>query len=226
MSKIGDKIKDIRIKNGLSQEQLAKELGYTSKSTITKLETGVNNISVDKLELFAQKFNVVIDELFDDFAKNEGLTIIDKYKTERVELTVLCLIENGDKLLLQNRVKNDWRGYTLPGGHVELGESFVDACIREVKEETNLDIKNPKLVGVKQFPGEAGRYIVFLFKTTEFSGNLISSDEGKMEWKEYSELSNLKTVGDLEDLLKVMNSDTLNEFQYIISDDKWKVVMK
>ena len=226
MSKIGDKIKETRIKNGLSQEQLAKELGYTSKSTITKLETGVNNISVDKLELFAQKFNVVIDELFDDFAKNEGLTIIDKYKTERVELTVLCLIENGDKLLLQNRVKNDWRGYTLPGGHVELGESFVDACIREVKEETNLDIKNPKLVGVKQFPGEAGRYIVFLFKTTEFSGNLISSDEGKMEWKEYSELSNLKTVDDLEDLLKVMNSDTLNEFQYIISDDKWKVVMK
>jgi 8-oxo-dGTP diphosphatase len=226
MSKIGDKIKEIRIKNGLSQEQLAKELGYTSKSTITKLETGVNNISVDKLELFAQKFNVVIDELFDDFAKNEGLTIIDKYKTERVELTVLCLIENGDKLLLQNRVKNDWRGYTLPGGHVELGESFVDACIREVKEETNLDIKNPKLVGIKQFPGEAGRYIVFLFKTTEFSGNLISSDEGKMEWKEYSELSNLKTVDDLEDLLKVMNSDTLNEFQYIISDDKWKVVMK
>ena len=127
MSKIGDKIKEIRIKNGLSQEQLAKELGYTSKSTITKLETGVNNISVDKLELFAQKFNVVIDELFDDFAKNEGLTIIDKYKTERVELTVLCLIENGDKLLLQNRVKNDWKGYTLPGGHVELGESFVDA---------------------------------------------------------------------------------------------------
>ena len=226
MSKIGDKIKEIRIKNGLSQEQLAKELGYTSKSTITKLETGVNNISFDKLELFAQKFNVVIDELFDDFAKNEGLTIIDKYKTERVELTVLCLIENGDKLLLQNRVKNDWRGYTLPGGHVELGESFVDACIREVKEETNLDIKNPKLVGVKQFPGEAGRYIVFLFKTTEFSGNLISSDEGKMEWKEYSELSNLKTVDDLADLLKVMNSDTLNEFQYIISDDKWKVVMK
>lgn len=226
MSKIGDKIKEIRIKNGLSQEQLAKELGYTSKSTITKLETGVNNISVDKLELFAQKFNVVIDELFDDFAKNEGLTIIDKYKTERVELTVLCLIENGDKLLLQNRVKNDWRGYTLPGGHVELGESFVDACIREVKEETNLDIKNPKLVGVKQFPGEAGRYIVFLFKTTEFSGNLISSDEGKMEWKEYSELSNLKTVDDLEDLLKVMNSDTLNEFQYVINDDKWKAVMK
>ena len=32
-------------------------------------------------------------------------------KTENVELTVLCLIEDGDKILLQNRVKKDWRGY-------------------------------------------------------------------------------------------------------------------
>ena len=43
---------------------------------------------------------------------------------------------------------------------------------------------------------------------------------------EYSELSNLKTVDDLEDLLKVMNSNTLNEFQYVINDDRWKVIMK
>ena len=55
-------------------------------------------------------------------------------KTENVELTVLCLIEDGDKILLQNRVKKDWRGYALPGGHVEPGESFVDAVIREMKE--------------------------------------------------------------------------------------------
>ena len=35
-------------------------------------------------------------------------------KTENVELTVLCLIEDGDKILLQNRVKKDWRGYGDP----------------------------------------------------------------------------------------------------------------
>ncbi|MBQ7431883.1 MAG: DUF3427 domain-containing protein [Lachnospiraceae bacterium] len=52
-------------------------------------------------------------------------------KTENVELTVLCLIQDGDKILLQNRVKKDWKGYTLPGGHVEHGESFVDAVKRE-----------------------------------------------------------------------------------------------
>ena len=59
-------------------------------------------------------------------------------RTENAELTMLCLIENGSRILLQNRVKKDWRGYALPGGHVEPGESFVDAVIREMKEETGL----------------------------------------------------------------------------------------
>lgn len=53
-------------------------------------------------------------------------------KTENVELTVFSLIEDGDRLLLQNRIKKDWHGYALPGGHVERGESFVDAVIREM----------------------------------------------------------------------------------------------
>ena len=75
-------------------------------------------------------------------------------KTENTELTVLCLLEENDRILLQNRVKKDWQGYTLPGGHVEAGESFVDAVIREMKEETGLTILDPRLVGVKQFPIE------------------------------------------------------------------------
>ena len=43
-------------------------------------------------------------------------------RTEISEITVLCLISDGDKVLLQNRVKEDWKGYTLPGGHVEMGD--------------------------------------------------------------------------------------------------------
>ena len=86
-------------------------------------------------------------------------------RTENVELTVLCLIEDGDKILLQNRVKKDWHGYALPGGHVEPGESFVDAVIREMKEETGLTIIDSRLVGVKQFPIENGRYVVLLFNS-------------------------------------------------------------
>ena len=147
-------------------------------------------------------------------------------RTENVELTVLCLITDGDRMLLQNRVKDDWQGYTLPGGHVEPGESFVDAVVREMKEETGLDIKNPRLVGVKQFPIKEGRYVVFLFKTTEYSGTVVSSDEGQMEWVESSRLPEINTVDDFAELLRVMNDPALTEFRYLTDGETWTVSIK
>ena len=147
-------------------------------------------------------------------------------RTENVELTVLCLITDGDRLLLQNRTKKDWTGYTLPGGHVESGESFVDAVKREIREETGLEIKNPKLAGVKQFPIEGGRYVVFLFKADEYTGSVISSDEGQMEWVERSCLPEINTVDDFDALLKVVESPELSEFQYIVDGDNWIVSLR
>lgn len=147
-------------------------------------------------------------------------------RTEKVELTVLCLIHNGNKLLLQDRIKKDWSGFTMPGGHVEKDESIVDAVIREIKEETGLTIQNPRLCGVKQFPIEGGRYIVFLFQTDTFSGEVRSSDEGKMHWVSREELSGVNLVEDFWELLQVMEDDTLNEFQYVIEDGEWKVLLK
>lgn len=147
-------------------------------------------------------------------------------RTENVELTVLCLIADGERILLQNRTKEDWRGYTFPGGHVEPGESFVDAVIREIKEETGLDIKNPRLAGVKQFPLQDGRYIVFLFKATEYSGTLTSSDEGQMEWVERRRLPERRTVEDFDELMRVIDDPALTEFQYLVDGDTWTVSLK
>ena len=146
-------------------------------------------------------------------------------RTENVELTVLCLIFEGDRILLQNRIKKDWRGYTLPGGHVEPGESIVDAVIREMKEETGLTVRNPKLCGIKQFPIDGGRYLVFLFKTGEYDGELRSSEEGKMEWVQRSALPEMETVADLQELLSVFDREELTEFQYIVTGDQWNVVL-
>ncbi len=142
-------------------------------------------------------------------------------KRETAELTVLCLICRGDEVLLQNRIKADWQGYTLPGGHVEKGESFVHAVIREMKEETGLDIKRPKLCGLKQFPIEGGRYLVLLYKTDEFEGELISSREGRMEWVKRSELTDLDTVADFSELMRVFDEDELSEFQYTVENNNW-----
>lgn len=147
-------------------------------------------------------------------------------RTESVELTVLCLIHKNGRYLLQDRIKNDWKGYTLPGGHIEPGESIVDAVIREMQEETGLTIRHPHLCGVKQFPLEEGRYIVFLFETEEFEGDLRSSEEGTMHWIDETELSKVNLVEDFEDLIEVMLDDELMEFQYVIEDGEWLVIKR
>lgn len=147
-------------------------------------------------------------------------------RTESVELTVLCLIHKNGRYLLQDRIKNDWKGYTLPGGHIEPGESIVDAVIREMQEETGLTISHPHLCGVKQFPLEEGRYIVFLFETEEFEGDLRSSEEGTMHWIDERELSKFNLVEDFEDLIEVMLDDELMEFQYVIEDGEWLVIKR
>lgn len=147
-------------------------------------------------------------------------------RTETVELTVLCLIHQGDRLLLQNRRKKNWDGWTLPGGHIEKGESIVDAVIREIQEETGLTIHSPKLCGIKQFPIENGRYLVFLFRTESFSGKVHSSDEGEMRWISRSELSDLNTVNDFDELLRVMLDDRLTEFLYVLDGETWNISLK
>ena len=142
-------------------------------------------------------------------------------RTERVELATICLLYKDEYILMQNRLKKDWQGYALPGGHIELGESVVESVIREVKEETGLEIEKPVLCGIKQFPIEGGRYLIFLFKTDCFSGKLVSSAEGEMEWVHRSKIPFMKTAEDFEQLLLVMEQEDLCEFQYCQQEDKW-----
>lgn len=148
-------------------------------------------------------------------------------RAEPVELTVLCLITQGDRLLLQDRIKEDWQGYTLPGGHVEPGESFVDAVIREMKEETGLTVEHPRLCGVKQFPGDQGRYVVLLFSCDTFTGELRSSEEGQMHWGPRDRLHSVNLVSDFFELLEVVEGERYAEFQYVIDPDgTWRMLLK
>jgi len=146
---------------------------------------------------------------------------------EKAIVTVLCMVYNGNKILLQDRVKKDWQGLTFPGGHVEKEESFVQAIIREIYEETGLTIRETKLCGVKQFQtDEDERYIVLLFKTDKFEGTLTSSEEGEMLWIDRNSLNDYKLVEDFIELLKVFDSDYYNEFMYKrnkSTDEDWLI---
>ena len=149
-------------------------------------------------------------------------------KTEVVELTNMCMICDaaGNVLVQDKKNSSSWHGWNFPGGHVEPGEYVTPSVIREVREETGLTISHPHLCGVKQFPLEEGRYIVFLFETEEFEGDLRSSEEGTMHWIDERELSKVNLVEDFEDLIEVMLDDELMEFQYVIEDGEWLVIKR
>ena len=149
-------------------------------------------------------------------------------RTTSTILTNLCLIEDTstNKVVLQYRSpeKTHWSGYAFPGGHIEEGESLVESVIREVYEETGLTIADPKLVAVKDWePEEGGRYIVFCYKATEFTGQLRSSEEGEVYWVEKDQLEKLDLSYDMLPLLEVMEDPDLSEYYYCKrTDDDWE----
>lgn len=147
-------------------------------------------------------------------------------RSENVILTNMRLIYDGENILVQERTKKTWPGITFPGGHLEKDESIVESTIREIKEETNLDIKNPKLCGVSHWTNLCGaRYITFCFKCNEFFGELKSSSEGKVFWIKKSELNNYPLAEDLLEMFRVIDDDLVSEF-YSLRDKNEKEVLR
>lgn len=146
-------------------------------------------------------------------------------RSEKAIFTNLCMVyDNAGNILVEDRLDPTWPGLCFPGGHVEPGESFVEAVIREVREETGLTIEKPTLCGTKQFQTDKGeRYVVCFYKTNRFSGELRSSNEGKVFWIPRKDLEQYTLVSDFMDMVKVFESDDLSEFYYYTENDQWKL---
>ena len=145
-------------------------------------------------------------------------------RQESCILTNMCMVYDGDRVLVQNRLDPSWPGICFPGGHVEPGESFVDAVVREVWEETGLRISRVKLCGVKQFTARDGsyRYIVLLYKTDAFTGELRSSEEGEVFWIERSALEDCALTDGFASMLEIFENDELSENYYWLEDGQWQ----
>lgn len=145
-------------------------------------------------------------------------------REERAEFTNMCMIsDEAGNVLVLDRQNPDWPGVTFPGGHVEPGESFTASVIREVREETGLTVEDPVLCGIKQFQTESdARYVVFFYKATRYAGELRSSNEGAVYWVSRQELQKQKLSMDMMEMVRVMESETLNEFYYYQENGSWK----
>ncbi len=114
-----------------------------------------------------------------------------------MKLATLCYIKENDKTLMLHRIKkkNDihngkWNGL---GGKLNPGETPEDCIIREVYEESGLTIKYPVLKGHLTFPkfSKNEDWYVFVFLANQFSGKLIDSPEGHLQWVDDNNISNL-----------------------------------
>ncbi|NEW62741.1 NUDIX domain-containing protein [Granulicatella sp. zg-ZJ] len=126
-----------------------------------------------------------------------------------VILTNMCMIQDTytKQVLVQNRVKT-WTGLAFPGGHVEPFESMHDSVVREVKEETGLDISDVVLCGVKDYVDKKGNLqVVLCYKTSSFSGELVQNEqEGQVSWMNLEHLTLENTPRGFLDMLPLFLS--------------------
>ena len=127
----------------------------------------------------------------------------------RPYLAVSAAIFRDGRVLIVRRARAPAKGvYTLPGGGVELGETLEQAVIREVREETALDIEPVELVGFRQAiardaAGRVERHFVILpFAARYVAGEISLNEElSAADWRDPSSLGDLKTTEGLAEVI-------------------------
>jgi ADP-ribose pyrophosphatase YjhB (NUDIX family) len=127
----------------------------------------------------------------------------------RPYLAVSAAIFRDGRVLIVRRARPPAHGlYTLPGGGVELGETLEEAVIREVREETALDIEPVALAGYRQAIAHdaAGRierhFVILPFAARWIAGEVLLNEElAEAHWLEPADLSGLKTTDGLAQIV-------------------------
>ena len=123
----------------------------------------------------------------------------NKKETEnRIQNIAASPVIFGDKFLLIKRVKPPYDNYwSMVGGKIEFGEVLEEALLREIYEETGLNVRFISLRGVvTEILREDGKikehFIIWVFETQAETDSAVSSDEGEVQWFTKDELEKTK----------------------------------
>lgn len=135
----------------------------------------------------------------------------------------MCMITNEKgEMLFQERIKS-WKGAAFPGGKLEELESVIESVVREVKEETGLNVYELEFCGFKTWVKEDDKVtnIVFCFKTNKFDGELIEeSSEGRHYWLSKDKLKDIELADNFEATLDLYFTD-MTELVWKKENKKW-----
>ena len=136
---------------------------------------------------------------------DQGIDVSLKRKRYTVIPRTLVFITRGERVLLLRGAltKRSWANkYNGIGGHIERDEDVYAAALREVREETGLEVENLRLVGLINIDGHHPTGIMlFVFAAQSPAGDLISSEEGSLEWIARDQLAQIDLVEDLPAIL-------------------------
>ena len=136
----------------------------------------------------------------------------EESRIEKVCFMNMCMIQDDEgKVLALDKVNDSYTGTTFPGGHVEANEIFQKSMIREVWEETGLTIEAPKLGGLYHWHKSGVHYAITLYKANKFTGELKSSEEGRVYWIPLEELKTRELATGMEYVLQILESDKVDE---------------
>jgi len=127
----------------------------------------------------------------------------------------VCFIQDkqSGKVLLLKRAKEPMQSmYTGVGGKANFDEDMNASCIREVKEETGLDV-NVKLKGVVKtiLDGYNSAWILFVYTADDFKGEMINCNEGDLEWVDANDIYSRDLIGFIKRILP----NVLNEKGFV-----------
>ena len=135
---------------------------------------------------------------------------------EQVTFMNMCRItDDQGRWLIQERNDKNYPGVIFPGGHVEPGESFSDSIIREIREETGLNIEKPRLHAIKHWSEDGMHWVILMYTADRFSGELRSSGEGRVLWATREEVAKMQQVPDLKETIDAYDDPTCSELYYL-----------
>lgn len=148
-----------------------------------------------------------------------------------MKMTTLCYIENNDCYLMLHRTKkkkdvnkDKWIGV---GGHAEGNETPQECLLREVKEETGLLLTSYKFRGLITFiSDEYEAEMMCLFTADGYTGELITCDEGELEWVKKSDVPQLPTWEGDAQFLKLLLEDEKRFFAMKLRYEGQRLVEK
>ncbi len=128
-------------------------------------------------------------------------------KTPLLTVDAVILYEKSNIILIRRKYPPFQREYALPGGFVDIGETVEDACIREVEEETNINVKIVKLIGVFSDPKRdpRGHTITIAFLCEPLTKNekpKAKDDAAALEIIPISNIASLKLAFDHMEIIK------------------------